>query len=130
VNGRPTGITIIAIILAVGGMFSILTGTEALKITNFGLGPVAEAANVSGWGSVISGVLTLIAAGGLFTLKGWAWILATVVLVIRVVADIWAALVVGISSSLGIGAIVSAVISAVILWYFLRPNVRSAFGRS
>ncbi len=48
---------------------------------------------------------------------------------IRVVADIWAALVVGISSTLGMAAVVSAVISAIVLWYFFRPGVRSAFGR-
>jgi len=129
-NARPMGITVIAIILTFGGILSILTGTEALRITNFGLGPVAEAADVSGWGSIISGVLTLMAAGGMFTLKGWAWILAIVVLVIRVVADLWAALVFGISSSLGMAAIVTAVVSAIILWYFFRPNVRTAFGRA
>jgi len=130
VNQRPLGITIIAIILAVEGVFSILVGLEALQITSFGLAQVAEAADLSGWASIISGVLTLIAAGGLFTLAGWAWILAVVVLVIRIVADVWAAIVVGVSTSLGLGSIGAAIISAIILWYFFRPNVRSAFGRA
>jgi hypothetical protein len=129
-GSRPIGITIIAIILAVGGIFSILVGLEALGITSFGLADVAEAGGVSGWASVISGVLSLIAAGGLFTLAGWAWILAVVVLVIRIVADILAAIVVGLTSSLGLGSIGAAVISAIILWYFFRPNIRAAFGRS
>ncbi len=129
-NGRPLGITIIAIILAVQGVFSILVGLEALKITNFGLTDLAEAAQMSGWASVISGVLTLIAAGGLFTLAGWAWILAVVVLVIRILADLWAALAIGPTTSLGLGSIGAAVISAIILWYFFRPNVKSAFGRA
>jgi hypothetical protein len=128
-NGRPLGITVIAVILAIGGVFSVLVGLEALKITNFGLAAVAESGNVNGWASVISGVLSLIAAGGLFTLAGWAWMLAVIVLVIRVVADVWAAVVFGIGSSLGISSIVAAAISLVILWYFFRPNVRGAFGR-
>jgi hypothetical protein len=128
-NRRPLGITIIAIILAVGGVFSILVGLEAQKITNFGLAQVADAGNVSGWASIISGVLTLIAAGGLFTLAGWAWILAVIVLVLRILADLWAAIAVGATSSVGIGLLGAAVISAIILWYFFRPNVKSAFGR-
>jgi hypothetical protein len=126
---RPLGITIIAIILAVGGVFQVLVGLETQGITNFGLTEVAEAGGVNGWASIISGVLTLIAAGGLFTTAGWAWLLAVVVLVIRIVADIWAAVVVGPTTSLGIGSIVAAVVSAVILWYFMRPNVKAAFGR-
>jgi len=128
-NQRPLGITIIAIILAVGGIFSILVGLEALKITNFGLAQVTDAGNVSGWASIISGVLTLLAAGGLFTLAGWAWMLAVIVLVIRILADLWAAIVVGPTTSIGIGLLGAALISAIILWYFFRPNVKSAFGR-
>jgi hypothetical protein len=126
---RPLGITIIAIILAVGGVFSVLVGLEALKITSFGLAQVTDAGSVSGWASIISGVLTLIAAGGLFTLAGWAWILAVIVLVIRILADLWAAITVGATSSVGLGLLGAAVISALILWYFFRPNVKSAFGR-
>jgi hypothetical protein len=130
VGGRPVGITIIAIILAVSGVFSIIAGLEALRITNFGLAALAEAASMNGWASVIGGVLTLIAAGGLFTLAGWAWILAVIVLVIRVVADIWAMFTFGPSTTLGMSALVAAVVSAILLWYFFRPNVRAAFGRA
>jgi hypothetical protein len=129
-NSRPIGITIIAIVLAVSGVFSVIVGLETLRITNLGLTAVADAASVNGWASVISGALTVVAAGGLFTLAGWAWMLAVVVLVIRVVADIWAALTVGATTTLGISAIVAAVVSAILLWYFFRPNVRAAFGRA
>lgn len=127
-NGRPLGITIIAIILTVGAVFQIIAGTEALKITSFGLTSVTDA-NISGWGSIISGVLTLIAAAGLFTLAGWAWLLAVVVLGIRIVVDIIAIVTHGASSTLGIAGITNLVISGVILWYFMRPNIKAAFGR-
>lgn len=126
---RPLGITIIAVVLAVSGVFQILVGTEALGITSFGISGAAAAAGVSGWASVISGVLTIVAAGGLFTLARWAWLLAVVVLGIRIVADLIAIFTQGAGSTIGVSAIVNIVISAVILWYFFRPNVKAAFGR-
>lgn len=128
-GGRPLGIMIIAIILAFSGVFQVLVGTEALGITDFGLASVADAAGISGWASVIGGVLSIIVAGGLFTLAGWAWTLAVVVLGIRVIVDVIAIVTHGPSSALGGAAIANIVISGVILWYFLRPGVKAAFGR-
>ncbi|HSG85347.1 MAG TPA: hypothetical protein VLA23_03330 [Candidatus Limnocylindrales bacterium] len=126
---RPLGITIIAIVLAVTGVFQIVVGLEALGITNFGLSELADEASVSGWAGIIGGVLSVVAGAGLFTLAGWAWMLAVFVLGVRVVVDVIAAVTQGISSSIGMAAIANLVISAVILWYFFRPNVRAAFGR-
>ncbi len=70
---------------------------------------------MSGWASVIGGVLSIVVAGGLFTLAGWAWLLAVVVLRIRIVVDLIAVVTQGPGSALGIGAITNLVISAVIL---------------
>lgn len=128
-GGRPLGITVIAIILAVSGVFQLLVGSETLGWTNLGLAEVADAAGISGWASVLAGVLTIVVAGGLFTLAGWAWLLAVVVLVFRIVVDLWAMLTHGIGSPLGTAALVNAVISVVILLYFRSSGVRSAFGR-
>ena len=128
-NGRPVGITVIAIVLAVSGVFQILVGTEALGVTNFGLAGAADAAGVSGWASVISGVLSILVAGGMFTLAGWAWTLAVVVLIIRIVVDVIAVVTHGPGSTLGASAMTNVVISAVILWYFQRSGVKAAFGR-
>lgn len=128
-NRRPMGITIIAIVLAVTGVFQVLVGTEALGATSLGLGAAADAAGVSGWASVISGVLSILVAGGMFTLAGWAWTLAVVVLTIRIVVDLIAVVTHGPGSTLGAGALTNLVISAVILWYFQRQAVKGAFGR-
>jgi hypothetical protein len=129
VGGRPVGITIIAIILAVSGVFQLLVGSEALGWTKLGLGAATEAAGISGWASIISGVLTIVVAGGLFTLAGWAWTLAVVVLAFRILVDLWALLTHGMGSAIGPAALVNAAISAVILWYFTRPGVKAAFRR-
>jgi hypothetical protein len=128
-GGRPLGITVIAVILAASGVFQLLVGSEALGWTRLGLGAAVDAAGISGWASVVSGVLTILVAGGLFTLAGWAWLLAVVVLGIRIVVDLWAVLIHGMGSAIGPAALGNAVISAIILWYFMRPGVKAAFGR-
>ena len=128
-GSRPLGVTIVAIVLAVTGVFQVLVGTEALGITKFGLGAAADAASISGWASIISGTLSIIVAGGLFTLKGWAWLLTIVVLGVRVVVDVFAILTHGMGSTLGSAALGNLVISGLILLYFMRPNVKAAFGR-
>jgi hypothetical protein len=129
-GNRPIGVTIIAIVLAVSGVFQVLVGLEALEITNFGLAEVTDAAGVGGWAAIIGGVASIVVAGGLFTLSGWAWLLAIVVLGIRVVVDLITIVTQGLTTTLGYGALVNLVITAVILWYFFRPTVRAAFGRS
>jgi hypothetical protein len=128
-GGRPLGITIVAIVLALGGLTQVVVGTEALGYTDFGLAPAADAAGVSGWASLIGGSVTLFVAAGLFTLKGWAWLLAVLVLGLRVVVDIIAIVTHGLSSTLGVAAVTGLVISGVVLWYFMRPRVKAAFGR-
>lgn len=128
-NARPLGITIIAIVLAFGGIVQILTGVEVLGITKFGLANVAESAGISGWGSIIGGALTLVVAGGLFTLASWAWLLTVVVMAIRIGVDVFAVITHGSGSALWGAAITNLVISAVVLLYFQRETVRTAFGR-
>lgn len=128
-GGRPLGITIIALVLAIGGVLQVITGLEVNGITHFGFGNAASSAGMSGGASLLSGILTLIAAGGLFTLQGWAWLLAVVVLLIRIVANVWAALTLGVGTSLGVAALVDAGISVLFLLYFNGAGVKRAFGR-
>ncbi len=128
-NGRPLGITVIAIVLAVSGVFQVLVGTEALGVTDFGLAAATGAAGVSGWASVIGGVLSILVAGGMFTLARWAWTLTVVVLFIRIVVDVIAIVTHGPGSTLGASAMTNVVISAAVLWYLQRPGVKPAFGR-
>ncbi len=129
-GNRPLGIVVISIVLAVTGVFQVLVGLEALEITNFGLAEVAEAGGVGGWAAIIGGVLSILVAGGLWTLAGWAWLLAVFVLGVRIVVDLITIVTQGPTTTLGYAAIVNLVISGVILWYFFRPSVRSAFGRA
>ena len=126
---RPIGITIAALILMVTGVFQVLVGLEANGITNLGLAQAADAARVSGGASLVSGILTLVVAAGLFLLVGWARTLVVVVMAIRILVDVYTGFTHGFTSTVGIAAITNLVISAAVLWYFSRRNVRDAFNR-
>jgi len=124
---RPIGITVIAIILIFSGVFRLLIGLEAAGITKFGIAPAMQNAELVAANATIAGVLTLIAAFGLFTLRGWAWYLALIVMVIRVVSNAFGLASFALSSVPGGVTILDLVISVAILWYLLRPNVKAAF---
>jgi len=124
---RPLGVTIIAAVLAVSGVFNVVVGLDGAGILDLGLG--TSGTEAQGWGYIIGGIVTILVSFGLYTLAGWSWTVATVVLVIRIALDVWAMIALGFGTAAGISAIIQAVISALILWYLFTPGVRSAFGR-
>jgi hypothetical protein len=126
---RPIGVTVVAIVLMVTGVFVLLLGLEGAGVTNFGLKQLAPNQGLYSSTVIISGILSLIAAFGLFTLARWAWYLAIVVLIFRGVADGFGLVSQLISGTYGYGGVslLNFVITVVILWYFLRPDVKAAF---
>jgi len=71
---------------------------------------------------VIVGLLYLGLAWGLWTGKGWAWIVSLILAVLGIIFSI-VSLVAG-----GVIALLVLVLDAVIVYYLYRPNVRSFFG--
>lgn len=126
---RPLGITLIAIVLAISGILNIVVGLVGMGILKVDLGTLGSGAEAAGIGALVTGVLTLLVAYGLFTTAGWAWLLTVVVMVVRILADAWAIITHGVGSAIGGAALANLVISALILWYFNRADVRRAFGR-
>jgi hypothetical protein len=126
---RPLGVTIIAIVLTISGILNILVGLIGLDILKIDLGTLATGAQANAGALVISGILTLIVAAGMFATSTWAWWLTVAVMIFRIVVDGWAVIAYGWSSTIGYSALVNVVISLIILWYFNRANVRAAFGR-
>lgn len=104
-GSRPLGITIIAIVVGIQGIFTIIAGLQFL-----------------GTITIVLGVLTVLLAWGLWTLQSWAFWTAVVLEVIDIVNDLFA-LRQGAS-----GVIPSLIFSGLILIYLLRDeNVRAAF---
>lgn len=126
---RPTGITIIAILLAISGVVSVVVGLSAAGVYDLGMGGAAGN-EAQGWADVIVGVITLLVSYGLWTLAGWAWTISVVVVGIRVLIGVWAVVVQGLDSSLGVQALVQAVVNVLILLYLFSGGVRAAFSRA
>lgn len=124
---RPLGITVIAIILTFSGLFRLLIGLEAAGITHFGLAPAMESAELLAVNASIAGVLTLIAAFGVFSLRSWAWYFAVIVMVVRVISNGFGLASYALSSVPGGVTVLDVVVSVAILWYLFRPQVKTAF---
>ena len=126
---RPIGVTVVAIVLMVTGVFILLLGLEGAGVTNFGLKQLAPNQGLYASTVIISGLLSLLAAFGLFTLASWAWYLAVAVFVFRAVADGFGLVSQLLSGTYGYGgvSVINFVITVALLWYFLRPNVKEAF---
>jgi hypothetical protein len=140
---RPTGVTILAILALIGGVFGIIVGLGALfggaLFGGMAASAGADASTAAGIGGLffIIGILTLLGAVlelafffGAWTAKAWGWILG-------VIAALWSIGVGVIGAVLGgdivaglMSNLVSFVIAGVILYYLNTPAVKQYFGRA
>lgn len=128
-GGRPTGVTIIAILAAIGGVFGIFGGILLIVGGGFlgaatGSGALGGLAALIGAVLLVSAVLNLIFAWGAWGLQPWAWTLGVVLQAVAGVIAVYQ-LINGVS-----GSFVSLAIAAVITYYLFRPEIRAAFGRA
>jgi hypothetical protein len=125
---RPTGITVLAVLAAIGGVFGLL-GALAL----FGLSGLVAATGLSGLVMITAimllaySVMSLAFAYGAWTLKPWAWPLGVAAMALSVVTTLIG--LVGGTQEIT-GAVISLAIAGVILYYLFTPTVKAAFGRS
>jgi len=133
---RPVGISIIAVLAALGGIgFFLLAALFAALSTAGGflqemietygatvlpdIGSLLTALALAAAGvSAIIGILYLVTAYGLWTGRGWARILAIILLILDIIGGL---------VTLPAG-IVPIIIAGVLLWYFFTPSVRAFFG--
>ena len=136
--GRPTGVTIIAVLMVIAGVVMIIAGISAMAIAPF-LPTVVQSQDLpvglseamlggiavgSGAFMLALGIAGLVIAYGLFKGKGWAWTAAVVLSIIGIVMSV-VAIVTG-----NLGSIVSLIINGVILYYLYRPHVKAYFGKA
>ena len=132
---RPTGITILAVLAFIGGVFGILGGVALFSLGAIATGLGADAATVaaSSTTGAILGVITLLVAIldlvfaiGAWGLKPWAWVLGIASQVISLLLIVFN-IIQGSSIS---GQIVSIAISVILIFYLFTPTVKKAFGRA
>ena len=125
---RPTGVTILAVLEAIGGLVWLLAGVGMMMVGAlmplFGVGLPMFLGAIAGLVSVVFLIFSIIAfvlAYGLFTGKGWAWLWSLVFAVIGIILALFEAM-----SSLGSG-ILPMIIYLVIIYYLTRPHVKDFF---
>ena len=107
---RPLGVTLVAILTAIGGLIFLGTGL-GLLIVGFG------------FILLVLGIAYLVMAYGLWNGRGWAWTITLILSVIGIIVAI-ASIVAG-----NVSAIISIIIHAVVIYYLYRPNVKAFFGK-
>jgi hypothetical protein len=134
-SARPLGVTILAVVLAVAGVLSTLAAVAfllgALNFADFaggmGYSGTAISSTMAGLGIAAYTALVLAFAYGAWTLKPWAWLLGLVVFAVGGLTDVLSGVVGAMQPA---NVIINILIAALLIYYWFRPNVRAAFGRS
>jgi hypothetical protein len=125
-RSRPLGVTIVAILMIIEGIFLILGGISGIAVggimaDELGIGGAIIAASSVG---LALGIAGLFIAWGLISGKGWAWIITIIITIIMAIVNI-------ISIASGrYEHIFGLIINGVILYYMYRPQVKAYFGRT
>jgi hypothetical protein len=130
---RPVGVTIIAVLAIIYGVFSLLLALlgllgSALLASGVAHRAVPYSAGTLAYATIsdaIIGILYLAFGIGAFSLKRWAWTAGVVALVLDIVRDIGSLV---IQRSGSVVPIITIVIALLLLGYLFLPNVRAAFG--
>ena len=117
---RPLGVTIIAIIAAVGGIFSLFGG--AMVLSGNASGPLTLAYVV-----ILFGILGLALGAGFFIGAKWAWMAGIIIYIISIGLGIAEVLYGG--SVGGVGGIIRVLAGVVIPIYLTRKNPKAFFGK-
>ena len=113
---RPLGVTIIAALQMISAIVLIFGGYMALMF-GAALGPFGFLAAILGGFMLIFGILGFIVGWGLWTLKGWAWMIAFILNLLSVIFAL-------LSFDL-----ISLIIPLIIVIYLNQGEVKAAFGR-
>lgn len=113
---RPLGVTIIAVLQMLSAIILIFGGYTAIVI-GAGLGIFGAFAAILGGILLIFGLIGFIIGWGLWTLKGWAWMIAFILNLLSVIFAILSF------------DIISLIIPLIIVIYLNQGEVKAAFGR-
>ena len=139
IKKRPTGVTIIAILIIIGGILLLLAGIAGVAVGSLSI------SEIIGLGFVIIGAIILavgigylVVSYGLLKGKKWSWTITVILLYIGIAINVVSIIIFGYftfdtdtSSFLttNSGSIAGIIISVIILYYLYRPHVKSYFGK-
>ena len=127
---RPTGITIIAILMIIGGLILIFTGITPLfigplisvDISNYPISALGLLITIGGLVLVGLGIASLIVSWGLLKGKKWA---RTITLIISFIAIIFA--IISLISSEDLIHILEIIVYGIIIYYMFTKKVKLFF---
>jgi hypothetical protein len=119
---RPTGITILSILAAIGGILGLFGGFVVLLA---GTAIFGGAGALLGIAALAYAGLLLAAAYGFWTLQPWAWPLGVAVAIFGIVVSILYIL----GGQSIVSQALSIIVDGAILYYLNQPTIRQLFGR-
>lgn len=127
---RPAGVTLIGVLLYVGGILAVLVGLLTMAMGAFlapflvlFLGPLAAYLFLAGAGLLALGVFYLALAPSTMRGKAWAWKGNLVALAIGAALNV-VSLVTG-----DFSAVLGLLVAAAVVWYLFTPTVKTYFGQ-
>jgi uncharacterized membrane protein (UPF0136 family) len=127
---RPTGITVISILMIIGGLILLFTGISPLVIgplisidSDYSTSSLGFLITIGGLVLVILGIASLIVSWGLLKGKRWA---RTITLIISIIAIIFA--IISLISSEDFIHVISIIIYGIIIYYMFTNKVKLFFG--
>ena len=128
---RPTGITVISILMIIGGLILLFTGISPLVIgplisidSDYSTSSLGFLITIGGLVLVILGIASLIVSWGLLKGKRWA---RTITLIISFIAIIFA--IISLVSSGELTHVISIIIYGIIIYYMFTDKVKLFFGK-
>jgi len=125
---RPMGVTILAVLAAIGGVLAIFGGLALMAVSGVSdlvVPGLSGLLGILGIVTLVVGVGDLVFAYGAWGLKPWAWMLGIALEVVGIVVDILEFR----GSTVGT-TVISILIAAGIIYYLYQPHVRRAFGQA
>lgn len=126
-SGRPTGVTILAVLVLVSGAFGLLGGGLTTLLGGAATvvaGPMGLLVSLLGIVIVVLSAAQLVLGYGFWTLKHWAWQAGVLLEAISAIVALLSALATFDLFSLAL----SLAIAGGIIYYLHQPHVRAAFG--
>ena len=121
---RPFGITFLAIIFALAGIYYIMLGLQLTTAVTFGPVPTGTGAWIWGWVIVLTGVLFWAAGAAAWALQPLGWQLGMILAVFGLLEAFFIVLGAGTLNY----ALAATGFPLILLWYLNRQNVKDAFG--
>jgi hypothetical protein len=126
---RPTGITIISVLMIIGGLILLFTGITPLLIgplisTDSNYQTSGFLITIGGLTLVVLGIASLVVSWGLLKGKRWA---RTITLIISFISIIIA--IISLVSSRDLIHIISVIIYGIIIYYMFTNKVKLFFGK-